>query len=91
MQKENKELKAKRKQMLTQAETEYVAKKKKYTKDIPKYLKATKIDLDQMTFRLITGVKKKISEKEMTDFMNNETLHSQKRAQLIELKRQLDA
>jgi hypothetical protein len=89
--KETKELKAKRKAVMTQLEVDYVNRKKKYPVEIPKYIKHTRIDLDATTFRNVTMTKKIITEKEMTDYFNNETLHNQKCAQLVDLKRQLDA
>lgn len=50
----------------------YQERKKKYPVEIPKYIKYTKLDLDQQTYRNITVVKKIISDKEMNDFFNNE-------------------
>ena len=59
--------------------------------EVPKYLKATKIDLERNTFKNVAATRQLISEKEMNEFFNNENLHNNKCAQLVELKRQLDA
>jgi hypothetical protein len=46
MSKDNKEMKAKRDIIVKQIETDYQAKKKKYPAELPKYLFATRLDLD---------------------------------------------
>ena len=91
MGKENKELKAKREVMRVATEADYTARKEKYPTEIPKYIKATKIDLNSETFKKIVMEKKIISTVEMQEFFNNEIVHTQKGVQLVQLKRQLDA
>jgi hypothetical protein len=46
MSKDNKEMKAKRDVIAKQIETDYQGRKKKYPAELPKYLFATRIDLD---------------------------------------------
>ncbi len=78
MAKENKELKLKRKQMLQKIENDYLAKKKKYPAEIPKYAKATNLDLDSKTYKAIMNVKKILTPQEKDEILNNEQIHNQK-------------
>jgi hypothetical protein len=65
MQKENKEIKARRETIAKQIEEDYIARKKKYPKEIPKFAKATRINLDLSTYGQIFGAKTLITEEEM--------------------------
>ena len=77
MAKETKELKLKRKTITDQIEADYIARKKKYpAAEIPKYLKMSKIDLDQATFKNLTALKHMITEKEMGEHFANEQMHN---------------
>jgi hypothetical protein len=51
MSKENKDNKPKRDLIAREAETEYLARKKRYAPEIPKYMKATLIELEGDTFK----------------------------------------
>jgi hypothetical protein len=55
--KDNKEMKAKREVIAKTIETDYVARKKKYPAELPKYLFATRMDLDQNTYRNLANVR----------------------------------
>ena len=55
--KDNKEMKAKREVIAKTIETDYVARKKKYPTELPKYLFATRMDLDQNTYRNLANVR----------------------------------
>jgi len=46
MSKDNKEMKAKREVIAKKIENDYIARKKKYPAELPKYLFATRLDLD---------------------------------------------
>ena len=89
--KESKDVKLRRDAMKKAINEEYVMRKKKYPKEIPKYMKASKIELDSNTFRNIVNVKQIIPEKTMLEFFQAEQAHNLKCAELVELKRQLDA
>ena len=62
MAKETKEIKARRVATSKKIEEDYQARKKRYPRDIPKFAKATKIDLEVPTYRLIFGAKNMITE-----------------------------
>ncbi len=51
MSKDNKENKIRRAQIAKEANDEYVERKTKYAPEIPKYMKATKINLEGDTFK----------------------------------------
>lgn len=72
MSKDNKEMKAKRDVIAKQIEADYQARKKKYPAEIPKYLFATRLDLDKNTFRNIVTVRDLIKPEEMGEFFNRE-------------------
>jgi hypothetical protein len=55
--KDNKEMKAKREVLAKSIETDYTARKKKYPAELPKYLFATRMDLDQNTYRNLANVR----------------------------------
>ena len=87
MSKDNKEMKQQREVFAKTIETDYLARKKKYPAELPKYLFATRLDLDQNTFRNIVSVRDLIKPEEMTEFFNREQIHSTRRLQLMEIKR----
>jgi hypothetical protein len=55
--KDNKEMKSKREVLAKSIETDYQARKKKYPAELPKYLFATRMDLDQNTYRNLANVR----------------------------------
>lgn len=55
---------------------EYLARKEKYPKEIPKYVKATKVNLDLNTFRLLVGFKDMLQEKVLHEFFAAEAAHN---------------
>jgi hypothetical protein len=57
MSKDNKEMKAKREVIAKKIEADYQARKKKYPAEVPKYLFATRMDLDQNTYKNLTNVR----------------------------------
>ena len=57
MTKETKEVGQRRTIMKKAIVDEYVARKAKYPKEIPKYVKATRVNLDVNTFRMLVGFK----------------------------------
>jgi septal ring factor EnvC (AmiA/AmiB activator) len=79
MSKDNKEMKAKREVVAKQIETDYQARKKKYPAELPKYLFATRLDLDIITYRNIVATKDIIKPDEMKEFFNREQIHRAKR------------
>jgi hypothetical protein len=70
---------------------EYVARKAKYPKEIPKYVKATRVNLDVNTFRMLVGFKDMLQEKNLHEFFSAEAAHNKKMEEMVELKRKLDA
>ena len=72
MPKESKENKARREATLKKIDEDYKARKKRYPREIPKFVKATKIDLEVPTYRLVFGAKNMITESEMTEYLTNE-------------------
>jgi hypothetical protein len=54
-------------------------------------LYATRLDLEQNTFKNIVASKDIIKPEEMNAFFEREHLHSTKRIQIMDIKRQLDA
>ena len=91
MTKETKEVAARRSVMKKSIVDEYRGRKAKYPKEIPKYVKATKVNLDVNTFRLIVGYKDILLEKNLQEFFEAEESHNKKMGELVELKRKLDA
>jgi hypothetical protein len=79
MSKDNKEMKAKREVIAKKIENDYIARKKKYPAELPKYLFATRLDLDQNTFKSIVMVRDLIKPEEMTEFFNREQIHGTRR------------
>jgi len=65
MTKETKEVGVRRKTLIKTINEEYRARKKKYPEEIPKYVKATNVDLNINTFRLLVGFKDMIPEKSL--------------------------
>ncbi len=57
MTKETKEVAQRRATMKKTIVDEYVTRKAKYPKEIPKYVKATRVNLDVNTFRMLVGFK----------------------------------
>lgn len=70
---------------------DYLARKAKYPKELPKWLKATRLDLDLNTYKNLVGFKDMLAEKDLQGFLVAEEAHNKKMGELVELKRQLDA
>ena len=87
MSKDNKEMRAKRDVTAKLIESDYQARKKKYPAELPKYLFATRLDLDQSTYRNLVQVRDLIKPEELKDFFDREQIHGTKRLQLMDIKR----
>ncbi len=74
--KETDEQKAIRKARVKEIEATYVAMKKYFPEEVPKYLKITRIDLGRDTFKKVFMCPKVISEDKMKEFINNGQLHN---------------
>jgi hypothetical protein len=91
MTKETKEVGQRRSIMKKAIVEEYVGRKQKYPKEIPKFVKATRVNLDLNTFRMLVGFKDMLQEKNLHEFFAAEVAHNKKMEELVELKRKLDA
>jgi hypothetical protein len=54
-------------------------------------VKATRVNLDVNTFRMLVGFKDMLQEKNLHEFFAAEVAHNKKMEELVELKRKLDA
>ena len=91
MTKETKEVAQRRAIMKKTIVDEYKTRKANYPKEIPKYVKATRVDLGLNTFKNLVGYKDMLQEKNLHEFFGAEAAHNKKMEELVELKRKLDA
>jgi hypothetical protein len=72
MEKKNKEIKARRDAITEKIEAEYLARKKTYPREIPKFAKATKINLNADTYKQILVNNALMTQDEMNGIFSNE-------------------
>jgi hypothetical protein len=72
MEKKNKEIKARRDAITKKIEAEYLARKNTYTREIPKFAKATRINLNAATYSQILVKNALMTQDEMNEIFSNE-------------------
>ena len=90
MAKETRKLKVQRETYLNNAKSDYEARKRSRP-TLPRYLLATRIQLETNTFINIVNVNKVITEQELQLYTTNDLKHLEQCNMLIDIKKQLDA
>lgn len=90
MGKEDKEVKQRRDLKLKTFEEQYLLRKKQFP-EVPKWVKHTQVDLSTTTFKAMTIVPKILAQSDLDEIVNKENMHNHKCAQIIAIKKQLDA
>ena len=88
MSKDNKEMKAKREILAKTIETDYQARKARIKDEaFPKYLFATRLDLEKPTYKSIVLQRDTVKPEEMNEFFSREQIHGANRLRIMEIKR----
>ena len=89
MKKPVKDIKTRRQKLKQHVDEEYYGRKVKY-EQLPKYIKATRIDLYKTAFINLVQNKSTITVKERDEIISSQLDHKDKCEQLVQLKKQLD-
>lgn len=86
MSKDNKELKAKREIIAKTIETDYKARKARiHDETFPKYLYATRLNLEKPTYKNLVLFRDILTPKEMDEKFTKEQIHSENRLRIMEI------
>ena len=84
-------MKAKREEMTKEIEEVYLKRKKVFHRDIPKYAKITKLDLNRSSYQNMMVMKQIITESERDEILDKKVRRNAYCDKIVNLKKCLDA